>query len=83
MSVTIAVWALFCVVVEFIAISAFLHSSDPSDVYDKTWGFQLIVFAIFRFPIWLLGLLLILGAERLCIQFIARRYRKNSDLQAQ
>jgi hypothetical protein len=39
---------------EYRRISTFLASPDPSDVYDKTWGFQLIASGIFHLPIFIL-----------------------------
>lgn len=76
---TAVVWALACVVSEFLGISAFLRSDDPSDVYDKTWGFQLIVFAIFRFPIWLLGLAAIVCGELFYFHRSSRGVRTRSE----
>jgi hypothetical protein len=75
--VTLAVWAVVCAIFEFVRVPAFLHFNDPSDVYEKTWGFQLIVFLIFRFPIWFAGLVVIVCGELIYLRFIAPRNRKN------
>ena len=38
---------------EWHRISSFLASPDPSDVYDKTWSFQLMVAGIFHVPVFI------------------------------
>jgi hypothetical protein len=40
--------------------AACLHSDEVSDVYDKTWTYHLLVFAMTQLPFWLLGLALFL-----------------------
>ena len=60
---TVVAWLLACAIYEFVTISSFLASPPPTDAYAVSWSFQLIVFAVFRFPIWLGALGLLLGAE--------------------
>lgn len=75
--VTLAVWAVVCAISEFMRVPAFLHFTDPSDVNEKTWGVQLIVFLIFRFPLWFAGLTVIVCVELIYIRFITPRNRTN------
>ena len=65
-----------CGVCEFLGISRFLHSDDPSDVYDKTWSFQLMVFAFFRLPIWLFGLAFLISSELFFFRLRARHRKQ-------
>ena len=62
-SATIAVWLIVCLAYELHRITAFLALPPTGDLYAHAWGFQLMVFAIFRFPVWLVGLLVILIVE--------------------
>jgi hypothetical protein len=62
-SATIAVWLVACLVYELHRISTFLALPATGDLYAHDWGFQLFAFAIFRFPLWLVGLLFILIVE--------------------
>ena len=80
---TFVVWALACAVSEFICISAFFRSDAPSDVYDKTWGFQLLVFAMSRFPFWLAGLAVIVCGELLYFRRSAQSHDQTSDFHAE
>jgi hypothetical protein len=79
---TVVVWALVCAASEYLGISRFLHSNDPSDVYDKTWSFQLMVFAFFRLPIWLFGLAVLIGSELFFFRRRARNRKQTADSHA-
>jgi hypothetical protein len=58
-STTVAVWLAY----ELHRIATFLALPPSGDLYAHDWGFQLFAFACFRFPIWLVGLLVILVVE--------------------
>jgi hypothetical protein len=60
---TVAVWLVVCLAYELHRISTFLALSATGDLYAHDWGFQLFAFTIFRFPLWLVGLLAILIVE--------------------
>jgi hypothetical protein len=49
--ITVAAWLLVCLSFELHRISAFLALPPSGDMYAHTWSFQLMVFAVFRFPI--------------------------------
>jgi hypothetical protein len=62
-SITVAIWLIACLAYELHRIAAFLALPPTGDLYAHDWGFQLFAFALFRFPVWLVGLLLILIVE--------------------
>lgn len=62
-AITVLVWFLACVGVNAWLISIYLANPTDGDLYAHTWGYQLVVFSIFRLPIWFLGLLVVLAAE--------------------
>ena len=41
-----------------------LRGPHDGDLYAYSWSFQAVVFAIFRFPFWLIGALVAFLAER-------------------
>jgi len=60
--ITIVAWALGC------AYTAYDYGASRlelpyEDEYALHWGFQLLMFAIFRFPFWFVGLLAVVSAE--------------------
>ena len=61
--VTVLLWALLCGVYEFQRIYSLLAGPRDGDVYAYGWGFQLLVFAAFRFPFWILALLCVFILE--------------------
>ena len=62
-SATVAVWLVVCLAYELHRIATFLSLPPSGDLYAHDWGFQLFAFVIFRFPVWLVGLLVILAVE--------------------
>ena len=75
-AVTVAVWLVICAAVELPRIAASATVATTGDLYAHTWSFQLFVFVMFRFPLWLIGLLLVLAAE---IALLTRRpYRREA-----
>ena len=60
---TVAVWLIVCLAYELDRIATFLALPPTGDLYAHDWGFQLLAFALFRFPVWLVGLLVILIVE--------------------
>ncbi len=62
-SATLVVWLVVCLAYEIHRVATFLALPPSGDLYAHTWSFQLMVFAVFRFPLWLVGLLVILIVE--------------------
>jgi hypothetical protein len=62
-TITVLTWILACVGVNAWLISSYLANPRDGDLYAHTWGYQFVVFSIFRLPIWFLGLLVVLAAE--------------------
>jgi hypothetical protein len=62
-STTVAIWLIVCLAYELHRIATFLALPPTGDLYACDWGFQLFAFALFRFPVWLVGLLVILIVE--------------------
>jgi hypothetical protein len=62
-SATVVAWFVVCLACEMYRIATFLALPPSGDLYSHDWGFQLMAFAIFRFPVWLVGLLVILAVE--------------------
>ena len=51
-------WGLLCSSHAAFSVWNVLHSSDDLDVYDKTVSYQVAMFGLSKFPIWLVALLL-------------------------
>jgi hypothetical protein len=60
---TIAVWLVTCVIVELPRVARFATTVTTGDLYAHNWSYQLMMFAIFRFPLWIIVLLLLLIVE--------------------
>jgi hypothetical protein len=60
---TMAIWLVICAAVELPRIAHSATVATTGDLHAHTWPFQLMVFAVFRFPFWLVGLLLFLMLE--------------------
>ena len=65
--ITIAAWALGCAYTayDYAAARVELHYVDE---YALSWGFQLLMFGIFRFPFWLAGLIVAVSTEALMLK---------------
>jgi hypothetical protein len=61
--VTIGVWLVTGAAVELPRITASATTATTGDLYAHNWAFQVMNFAIFRFPLWLVALLLFLIVE--------------------
>jgi len=62
-TITIVMWLVACAGVNAWTISSYLANPQDGDLYAHTLGYQFVVFAIFRLPVWLLGLVVILAVE--------------------
>jgi hypothetical protein len=60
--VTVGAWLVGCAFTAYhyvVTILALPHT----DAYARDWGFQLLMFGIFRFPFWFVGLLAVVSME--------------------
>ena len=60
---TILTWVIGCGVCANVSINRILSSPDIEPGYVSTWDFQLAMFFIFRFPILLMILIIVVGLE--------------------
>ena len=61
--VILIVWLVACLGYEFWRVATFMAEPASGDLYAHSWGFQVVVFVVFRFGFWLAALLLALAAE--------------------
>jgi len=73
--ITIILWALVCAGHTAWSLHSYLSSPEPHDVYDKTFGFQFVVWLIFGLPIWLA----ILGVALLLVHFSHLLWRRKKS----
>jgi hypothetical protein len=59
----VAAWLVAATFIGYWSISSILASPEPYDAYARDWGFQLLMFAIFRLPFLVLALLPIIFLE--------------------
>jgi hypothetical protein len=59
---TVLLWLLLCTGYDGFRIASLLRHPG-GDLYANTWSFQLMVFAVFRLPIWVFALLVVLLGE--------------------
>lgn len=50
-------WLVLCVGYEFQRIATFMAQPAAGDLYAHSWGFQFVVFVVFRFGFRVAGLL--------------------------
>ena len=70
---TVGVWLILCLGYELYRISRFLALPATGDLYAHSWSFQLMAFAVFRFPFWLIALLVIFVIEFVLLRPRVRR----------
>ena len=75
-SATVALWLVTCAVIELPRIAHSATVATTADLYAHNWPFQLMVFALFRFPLWLIALLLLVMLE---FALLTRRARHDED----
>lgn len=61
--ITVVCWLIACPLYGYYYVVSTLASPEPYDEYARNWGFQLVVFAIFRLPFLFIALLLLIGLE--------------------
>jgi hypothetical protein len=60
--ITIGAWLVGCAYAAYYYITSIL-ALPGWDAYAYDWRFQLLMFGIFRFPLWVVGLLVIVSME--------------------
>ena len=61
--ITVGTWLVGCAYTAYHYVTTILASPDVSPGYESDWGFQLLMFAIFRLPLWFLGLVVVVSME--------------------
>ena len=61
--VILVLWLVLCFGYEFWRVASFMAEPASGDLYAHTWGFQFVVFVVFRFGFWVAALLFALAAE--------------------
>jgi hypothetical protein len=71
--VSIALGLVLCAAHFWFRTATFLSNPTDTDLYAHTWSFQLMAFLIVFFPLWLLGLILLLSVEVWCVSRLKRK----------
>jgi len=64
---TILLWALLCLLISLWQGYQYIHDPVDQDFYAHNWEFVGLVFCIFKFPLWLAVLSVIIGIEMLIL----------------
>ena len=76
-AITALLWLVTCAAFTLPGMARYVTEKPWGDAYfTYTWSFQLTMFAIFRLPIWLAGLAVVIMIERLLFS----RSQKSSDV---
>ena len=60
---TIGAWFIACLLYGYYYVVSILESPEPYDAYARHWDFQLLMFSIFRLPLLVVALPLIIALE--------------------
>jgi len=60
---TIIVWAIGCCFYAYYYVTSIISSPGVSPGYEQDWHFQLLMFFIFRFPLLLIVLIVLIALE--------------------
>lgn len=73
---TIAIWLILCG--SWVTWRLYTYSPVPGDqdFCAHNWGYQLIMIILFRLPIWIIGLLIVLTLE---VALVARKRQGNKE----
>ena len=61
----IGIWLVLCAAHFVFRTHSILSGPKEGDLYAYSWSFQAIMFLIFRFPFWLIALVILFRAELL------------------
>ena len=73
--ITIGAWAVGCAYTAYYNVTSILGPPCVTDTYACSWGFLLLMVGIFRFPLWVVGLLAVIFAEDLLLKPAHRKLR--------
>ena len=73
--ITVGAWAVGCAYTAYHSVTSILAPPCTTDAYACNWGFQLLMFGIFRFPFWVIGLLVIVSMEAVMLKPSHRKLR--------
>ena len=72
--ITISAWAVGCAFTAYVYVNS--HLGLPgTDAYADNRGFQLLAFGVFRFPFWLVALLVVVSIEVVMLKPTRRKLR--------
>ena len=60
---TVGVWIIACALYGYYYVVTTLALPEPYDAYARNWQFQLLMFSIFRIPLLVVALLLVIVVE--------------------
>ena len=70
----VAGWLIICPSYGYYYVTSMLASPEPYDEYARNWGFQTLMFSLFRLPWFVVALLLLIALELIAFDlFIDRR----------
>jgi uncharacterized membrane protein YhaH (DUF805 family) len=68
---TVLAWLSVCIAYNVWRLSTYVPNPIDGDFYAHNWRYQLIVFLVFRFPIWIVALLIVLCIEIVLLKRLA------------
>ena len=71
--ITVFAWLIACPLYGYYYVVSTLALSEPYDDYARNWGFQLLMFSIFRLPFLFVALLLLIALELIAFDLLKDR----------
>ena len=65
---TILAWLIVCVGYAAWSLATYRPSPIDGDFYAHNWNYQLIVFLVFRLPLWIVALFVVIGIEAIVLK---------------
>jgi hypothetical protein len=78
--ITVGLWFVLCSFAAYYYVTSILALPDLSPGYKSDWVFQLMMFALVRFPFWIAGLLVIIMIEVVMLKRITKDDKGKSGL---
>jgi len=66
--ITAGAWLVGCAYTAYHYVTSIPALPDINPGYESDWGFQLLMFAIFRLPFWVVGLFAVVAAEAVLLR---------------
>jgi len=67
---TVGVWIIACALYGYYYVVTTLALPEPYDAYARNWQFQLLMFSIFRIPLLVVALLLVIVVELITVDLL-------------